>query len=247
MSKICFFAIIFCAIVALSRERECYYLINQMKCQYQCCGEEGSMRCLDSCDNVDCSSDEDCGDSGCCSKGKCNDPKSNCDSSQISYMPCSEDCPTECCIYEVGQCQTGLGCFPWNSNCSFNDACASSCCHEEKCRSSDFCTSNDGDDEPNQPIREEHDEQSRSETHISWKTPVIVIVIVIVVVVKVAVLVSWFVRRSRARVVVVRTVLAPTSTIQVNQSHVSVSDTTPFLSQDEEQIKKEQAARQHTA
>lgn len=230
MSKICLLAITFCAIVPLSRGRECYYLINQAKCQYKCCGEEGSMSCRDSCDNVDCSSDEDCGYNGCCSNGKCNDPRSDCDSSK--YIPCNEDCSDECCSYKTGVCRTGHGCFRLNSNCSLHEACDSNCCHEGKCRNFDFCLPNEDSEEP---IHEEHDEDevSHSETNFSWKTPVIVIVIIIVVVVKVALLMSWCVRRSRNRVIVVRTVLAPTSTVQVNHGH-DVSDTVPFLLQDQE-------------
>ena len=200
-------------------------LINRMKCEYNCCGEEGSIRCMDSCDNVDCSSDEDCGDSGCCSNGKCNDPKSDCDSSQTPTIPCSDEiCPSDCCIAELGICQTtGLGCLPQNSNCSLKEACASRCCYEGKCRDPEAEVYSNDDDE--QPIISGHEDfsgsRSDSTVHIGWKTPVIVIAVIIVVGLKIALLVAWAMRRSRTRVVVVRAVLAPTSTVQVGHRHAS--------------------------
>ena len=239
MNKFCLLALTVCAVVTLTQARECYILINNMKCPYQCCGEEGGMKCMDSCADVECSTDEDCGDNGCCSKGKCNEPRSDCDSSHITFLRCSDQCPQGCCVPEYGVCQTGLGCFPYNTNCSLNEACASNCCHEGKCRDTDVCEDNE------QPISESHDEEtSSSTTQIDWKIPVIVIAVIIAIAVKIALLVTWAARRSRAPVVVVQRVLVPTSDVQVNHQRASV--TVPFLSQDEEQIKHLQAASEHT-
>ena len=98
------------------------------------------------------------------------------------------------------------------------------------------------DDE--QPISESHDEESSSSTtQIDWKIPVIVIAVIIAIAVKIALLVTWASRRSRSPVVVVQRVLVPTSGVQMN--HQRASDTVPFLSQDEEQIKHLQAASEH--
>ena len=242
MNNVCLLAVTVCVIVAFTdftQARECYLVVNNMKCPYQCCGEEGSMKCIDSCDNVDCSTDEDCGDLGCCSKGKCNVPRSDCDSSHMTFLPCSDNCPQGCCVHEYGICQTGLGCFPYSSNCSLNEACASNCCYEGKCRDTDVCEDNN-----EQPISETHEESSSTTTtHFDWKIPIIVIAVIIAVAVKIALLVAWAMRRSRSPVVVVQRVLVPTSDVHSSRPE---DDTVPFLSQDEEQIKHLQATSQHT-
>ena len=214
MNKISLFAVTFSILLSLTRARECYYMINHIKCPYECCGEEGNLECMDSCDGVDCSSDEDCGDNACCSNGKCNKNKTDCDSSQ--YLRCSGDCPVGCCVHEYGVCQTGVGCFPQNANCTLNEDCASSCCHKGLCESyGDVCDSND------------------------WKLPVIVIAVIIGVAITIILLVAWAIRRSRSRVVVVQTIMSPKSRVQVN--HRDDCETVPFLSPDEEQIKLMQA------
>ena len=235
MNKICLFAVAFSIVVSFTRARECYYLINNMNCPYECCGEEGSMKCMDSCDGVDCSSDEDCGDNACCSNGKCNDDKTDCDSSR--YLRCSGDCPVGCCAFEYGVCQTGVACFPQNANCTLNEDCASSCCHKGLCESYDDVCDSNGE----QPVSGHSDPSydHSSTTNIDWKLPVIVIAVIIGVALKITIFVVWMTRRSRSRVVVVRTVMAPTSTVELN--HRDDCDTVPFLSQDEEQIKHMQA------
>lgn len=219
----------FCAIVAFSRGRECYYLINNAKCPYKCCGEEGSMQCADSCDDFVCSSDEDCGYSGCCSNGKCNDPKSDCDSAQIQNNACSDGCPEGCCSTELGQCQTGCSIDNWN--CSLNEACPSDCCHNGKCRSSDLCALGD-DDRPIVSHHESSENSQDSTVHFRWKVPIIVIVVVIAVALKITFWVLWVKRRSR--VVVIHQVLTPSATVQTN---ADACDIVPLISQDEQQIK----------
>ena len=243
MNKVCVLTLTFCAVVAFTRARECYLLINNMKCPYECCGEEGSMRCVDSCNNVDCSSNEDCGDSGCCSNGKCTDDTSDCDSwRQTPYIPCSDECSYGCCNTGLGICETQrFGC----SNCSSNEACPSGCCKEGKCEDFDVCETSESDEEPTEYYHEDSSHDSSTTTHVNWKIPVIVIVVVIAVIVKISLLVTWAMRRSHSRVVVVQRAMAPTSVVQASRHHAS--DTVPFLSQDEEQIKHLQTATPPTA
>ena len=56
--------------------RDCHYELTWVACEKQCCGKEDDLYCLDSCENITCSSHEDCGRS-CCEDGKCG--KQNCD------------------------------------------------------------------------------------------------------------------------------------------------------------------------
>ena len=82
MSK---FAVAICVLfVALCvvEARKCYYIPTGGICQGQCCGKEDDMYCLNSCENVSCSSHDDCG-RGCCRNEKCGPPTNSekCDNS----------------------------------------------------------------------------------------------------------------------------------------------------------------------
>ena len=75
MSK---FAVATCVLfvaVCVIEARECYYKLTGGKCLKQCCGKEADMYCLNSCENVACSSHADCGRS-CFKNGKCGPPTS---------------------------------------------------------------------------------------------------------------------------------------------------------------------------
>ncbi len=72
VTAICVFFVAACVVEA----RRCQYRITGLICGEQCCGEEYAMQCLESCENVTCSSDEDCGKS-CCKNGRCGPPHSN--------------------------------------------------------------------------------------------------------------------------------------------------------------------------
>ena len=66
---------LFAAVCAVIEARECYYEFTWVACEKQCCGKEEGLYCLDTCENITCSSDEQCGTS-CCENGKCG--KKNC-------------------------------------------------------------------------------------------------------------------------------------------------------------------------
>jgi hypothetical protein len=67
-------SILFIAVCVIEA-RQCRYAFTGATCEKQCCGEEFAMRCLESCENATCSSNDDCGKS-CCEKGKCGPPDS---------------------------------------------------------------------------------------------------------------------------------------------------------------------------
>lgn len=72
------FLFVVAGVFTVTEARECVYTFTRATCNEQCCGkDDGSMRCLHSCENVTCSSDEDCGTS-CCKKGMCGPPGADC-------------------------------------------------------------------------------------------------------------------------------------------------------------------------
>lgn len=64
------------AVVCVVEARQCQYTWTRRVCEQQCCGVENDMRCLKNCENITCSTNEDCGKS-CCVKGKCGPPSSS--------------------------------------------------------------------------------------------------------------------------------------------------------------------------
>ena len=76
MSKFAVSMCVLFATVYVIEARDCYYEFTSVACEKQCCGKEDDLYCLDSCENITCSSNEDCG-SSCCEDGKCG--KKHCD------------------------------------------------------------------------------------------------------------------------------------------------------------------------
>ncbi len=76
---ICMLFVVVCVVEA----RQCRYTLTYMLCEKQCCGEEGDMKCIESCENSSCSTDDDCGKS-CCKNGKCGPPQSTSCSKPVS-------------------------------------------------------------------------------------------------------------------------------------------------------------------
>ena len=73
------FAVAICVLfgaVCVIEARDCYFELSGRICSKQCCGEENNMSCLDSCENMACSSHADCG-RGCCGNGKCGPPSNS--------------------------------------------------------------------------------------------------------------------------------------------------------------------------
>ena len=75
MSKIAAITSVLFIAVCVIEARQCRYAFGGAICEKQCCGEEWAMKCLDSCENASCSSNDDCGKS-CCENGKCGPPDS---------------------------------------------------------------------------------------------------------------------------------------------------------------------------
>lgn len=76
------------AVTLLSVEsRRCQYVDiwhYGQECQKQCCGKEDDMQCLDSCTNISCSGNDDCG-KGCCDGRFCVPDSSECEKEK-SYI-----------------------------------------------------------------------------------------------------------------------------------------------------------------
>lgn len=85
MSRLVFLVLVLLAAVLLVESRRCENLITGEVCDKQCCGKEDdlSMRCQDSCVNVTCSVNDDCGNGCCGSNGKCKGPSSECDTEKV--------------------------------------------------------------------------------------------------------------------------------------------------------------------
>ena len=71
MNKLVLVVCILVASVCVSKARECQSeLFYGKPCEKQCCGKKDVMSCRDSCENVECSSNYDCGNS-CCKHHRC--------------------------------------------------------------------------------------------------------------------------------------------------------------------------------
>ena len=78
MNKAILVVCILVAFVCASKARECQSeSLYGQPCEKLCCGKKDVMSCKDSCENVECSSDNDCGNSCCkhhrCSAASCKD------------------------------------------------------------------------------------------------------------------------------------------------------------------------------
>ncbi|CAB3999039.1 Hypothetical predicted protein [Paramuricea clavata] len=76
MNKLAVVISVLFAVVCVVEARRCRYAFTYAICEKQCCGKEDDMLCLTSCENITCSSNEDCGKS-CCKNGKCGHPNSS--------------------------------------------------------------------------------------------------------------------------------------------------------------------------
>ena len=76
MNKLAFVTCLLFVFVCVAEARRCRYVLTYEICREQCCGLEDNMLCLNSCENVTCSSNDDCGNS-CCKDGKCGPPDSS--------------------------------------------------------------------------------------------------------------------------------------------------------------------------
>ena len=76
MNKLAVVISVLFAVVCVVEARRCRYALTYAICEEQCCGTEDDMLCLESCENITCSSNEDCGKS-CCKNGKCGHPNSS--------------------------------------------------------------------------------------------------------------------------------------------------------------------------
>lgn len=76
MNKFAFVTAVLFVVVCFADARRCRYTLTYQICQEQCCGLEDDMLCLKSCENITCSSNDDCGNS-CCKNGKCGPPDSS--------------------------------------------------------------------------------------------------------------------------------------------------------------------------
>ena len=61
-------------VVCVIDARRCRYTMTFEICKEQCCGVESDMYCLESCEGIKCSSNEDCGKSCCNKNGTCGRP-----------------------------------------------------------------------------------------------------------------------------------------------------------------------------
>jgi hypothetical protein len=84
MNRLAFVASILLAFVCVVEARECFSYSSYTKpCRHLCCGKEDDVSCKRSCENSECSSDEDCGNV-CCGHGRCS--INNCESTTATLF-----------------------------------------------------------------------------------------------------------------------------------------------------------------
>ena len=94
MQKLAHGIFLFLAFVCVVETKECFYPFQGKACEKQCCGNS-DLQCLDSCENVTCSSDDDCGTSRC-KNGRCG-PEVSSNTAIIAAVSAA----VACCIFAL--------------------------------------------------------------------------------------------------------------------------------------------------